>query len=1693
MARLLLVDPVIHPELAWTIRDCLLALEEEGWSLRIQGPDVAFVRRLNDGSAKESVRSTVKTVELYKELSRRLINHKADVRRLRKHDLHVGREMIFEALTNAQDVREVCTPELLEGLMGYLGGDSRAEPYLVGRVKTTMEDAFFRSREEGKHLLTLTNCIDMQSLLCHLQLDRAELLKRVSTTGLLVCVECRQKLADFGCATCHDFLCNYCFYELHKAGNRLDHQGVFVEQFVCSECESRRAIIRCEDCCDLFCFECFRASHLTTKRGKHGVTLAEIQFCHECDDNPATFACQECENIMCRQCCRDIHRKGARQNHSIFGLRQAVNSKKLCANNFATVRRVLDQNVKKVFSLSPWYKFFNDQLKPYWYNFDTKATSCGTLEHSDLVKNASQTAEPFVLQHAMKSALFDLPQPSPVQLVPPNKPVPPEDFVYSNHGQKDPIAQMDRLSGQPTPKIVISEPAVGAAFEGEDGDDDEDYNPLEEMARETVVSEDAANPVDLPPAVGEKDTSELGETQAPVMAVTSHGPDMEGDKQLAGKVSASKHSEKSRYLPRLPMQSRICRENERRIESRYQKIVLDDYWRRLESYAQVTATASSDDIAESRAGQQSKDKQPSDLGCQDVFEEASSCHPAHPVGEPITLQSYVPKYFEALSSDGHLDESVDWAMLRIPVTICYSAWTHNGKLQVHLEYFVDDDALRRIKLLSLNDTPPATPARTSSEQCLAPSCSPLGQCKPRPVSCEMSEIVEPHSLYVPLDCVVDVRCSSVDYCSVNLRLDAVGLQQRQKAAVRVQKTWRGVIGRKKAHRQRQAHEKNFLPSLHKIGADVAGDSDDSDIDGGICGNDEQFLNSRDEENTDIVDLHELASHTVNELTEYGARVTESSSSARNISQTNGHYTKILTTTSCEESRETEHSGDSQTGFVIEGHTISSHSAQDLDINRTVTASWASPIDNCGIQDHIRHCSAVRIQRKFRRLSASRVWWRDECVGCESVREVMDSPELLIKATANTDMLSGEGPVDSSNATCSDSIKAGARDHVDDAQKASTFISTSPPESLLGDRVVQGRRLQPAAMEGALSAASHVDSSTQTEQIPDDSTTSHNVGSTLLVPRSVQDTDNTDGIKKLAHTTSSQTGSYGSLPQKKLIASQYRKRTLQKRGRARGSVCKQKCREHTTVPVDAHTDDRPHRLVTIPLQHSQDTSPSLHKIESEEEVKNTDCQKQQPMFGGSHQGRNGSGGTLIQRDVIVIDQHHIHHHHHLHHYPTRQAKAHYEKTASVSAVQHTSEVLHEDYLRDCKLPSSIRQINQSSKQNNKSTTKRRGKDQSQGDEPLLILTDTCLSSANNNSSEVSRSEGAVPSLSPLLLASTSNQDYMTRIHELSSQQRLKLSPYQITQHAPRYRRVLLMSSEYGVQPLPIPGTINSPRRKIPPLTAAQKNKHSVDTPNACIPASSNTTSSSRSETVCPLNDHETDVHSDSLKSPRGPLITDHDVDVAEHSKREPASGVASDEGEDSKIRSKTVTSYWEAICPISPKRVVLHHHIHHESGVGATSTMRKPRPEETSSSQKETESASRDDGLPLSHSHRGDHYDKTSQPQKLPKTEGSDRRARRGRQEGSTVKPHPPRVCRARADGGSSHRGEKKENRSAIHEEPDPSKDFTQASPSMIEPEVSGPATALTEMRRRQREMDFLIKRPNTMLGRKLFPAIKRSK
>jgi len=433
MARKLGVNVQQDPELRWVVRDCLLTLAQDGWRCEVQNGDLTYYHR-----ATEESRPFHSVEDTHKELADHLRMQKKEMAEKKKDRFYRVQEVVYDAIMGERDVRGVVTVTVLEDVLEALSVDVQDEPFLILTVKNAIEDAYFRMKRLGPYLVKVENCIDVHSLVVHLELDRVKFLKKISPSGLLYCVQCEVALADVACASCHDCFCNNCMVATHSRGHRMDHPSVFIEQCVCRECESKAALVRCQECTELFCYDCYQLTHQKGKRQRHCVRLPCTTFCFNCDEEEASYMCHECEDLICTKCNARLHRKGARQNHTLYGLRKAAYSRKLFGNNLDMLMKIIQTMEDMSLPLSPWMLLYDEAKIPFWYNAQSREKV--RADPNDLInppapeeaKNADQQllmempgATNLLSTHAAKKAtegaVFTVPKPMLLHFSSPQK------------------------------------------------------------------------------------------------------------------------------------------------------------------------------------------------------------------------------------------------------------------------------------------------------------------------------------------------------------------------------------------------------------------------------------------------------------------------------------------------------------------------------------------------------------------------------------------------------------------------------------------------------------------------------------------------------------------------------------------------------------------------------------------------------------------------------------------------------------------------------------------------------------------------------------------------------------------------------------------------------------------------------------------------------------------------------------------------------------------------------------------------------------------------------------------------------------------------------------------------------------------------------------------------------------------------
>eukprot|EP00388_Colpodella_angusta_P022886 GDKJ01058501.1.p1 GENE.GDKJ01058501.1~~GDKJ01058501.1.p1 ORF type:complete len:583 (+),score=95.16 GDKJ01058501.1:28-1776(+) len=418
MFKLLRLDPIVHKSMEWVVGDCLETLEKEGILLKFQGEDIY----LYDEFTQET-KTNVPTLEHYKEFAAKLVEVHTEKAKRRGDAYHKLQDIVYSAVMQASDMHHVLTPELLESALSLLEVDVFTESYLIPRVRQAIEEAwiqhapnknfktggkvFFNSSEDGK-IFTGREFLDVDNLLLQLAHDRVNFQKKISPTGVLICVECECNLADVSCLSCRDAMCNSCFSMTHSTGGRLLHSAIFIEQIVCAECEGIAATLRCKACADCFCSSCFASCHQAGKRLRHSVSLTELLPCNECVSTSATILCKECNDLFCLKCFQKSHRRGVRQGHEPISLNSATSNSTLLAGNISNLLTTFEKSMKSQFVITPWHKFVDPIInKNFWYSFHSKE-----FIHQDVLpkeKWTTQMADLLIAQsaqHAAQGTLF---------------------------------------------------------------------------------------------------------------------------------------------------------------------------------------------------------------------------------------------------------------------------------------------------------------------------------------------------------------------------------------------------------------------------------------------------------------------------------------------------------------------------------------------------------------------------------------------------------------------------------------------------------------------------------------------------------------------------------------------------------------------------------------------------------------------------------------------------------------------------------------------------------------------------------------------------------------------------------------------------------------------------------------------------------------------------------------------------------------------------------------------------------------------------------------------------------------------------------------------------------------------------------------------------------------------------------------
>jgi hypothetical protein len=366
MAQKLGLDVEKDTDIRWVVRDCLMSLRDEGYSCNIAGGDLEFVY-----AHTLETRSFHPIVEAHRKLAERLLHVQSELTRKMLDPHYRVKLLVFRAIMGETDVRGTTNPKMMQEIMEIMDVNAQDEPYLIPRIKLTIEDCYFRMKEVGRANITIENCIDVESLMVNLELDRVGFMKKISPSGLLYCVETNTALADVISTGSHDVFSYGAAIETHSTGKRQDVPLVFFEQSVCAECDAKAADVRCTDCVESFCYECFKSCHQRGKRMRHCVGLPQRAFCAEFPECEASYVCFETEEVLSTKAVARMRRSSARQNFTLFGLRKAAYSKKLFADNLDRLMGIMQNHIERSYPLSPWFIFYDPAMAPFWYNFQT--------------------------------------------------------------------------------------------------------------------------------------------------------------------------------------------------------------------------------------------------------------------------------------------------------------------------------------------------------------------------------------------------------------------------------------------------------------------------------------------------------------------------------------------------------------------------------------------------------------------------------------------------------------------------------------------------------------------------------------------------------------------------------------------------------------------------------------------------------------------------------------------------------------------------------------------------------------------------------------------------------------------------------------------------------------------------------------------------------------------------------------------------------------------------------------------------------------------------------------------------------------------------------------------------------------------------------------------------------------------------
>merc|ERR1712232_1485044 len=98
-----------HPDFRWVIRDCLIALRDEGWACNVTGEDLEYVYMHT-----QEARSYHPIVEAHRKLAERLLHVSAELKMKRLDPFYRVKHIVYLAILGEKDCRLVTNPKTLE-------------------------------------------------------------------------------------------------------------------------------------------------------------------------------------------------------------------------------------------------------------------------------------------------------------------------------------------------------------------------------------------------------------------------------------------------------------------------------------------------------------------------------------------------------------------------------------------------------------------------------------------------------------------------------------------------------------------------------------------------------------------------------------------------------------------------------------------------------------------------------------------------------------------------------------------------------------------------------------------------------------------------------------------------------------------------------------------------------------------------------------------------------------------------------------------------------------------------------------------------------------------------------------------------------------------------------------------------------------------------------------------------------------------------------------------------------------------------------------------------------------------------------------------------------------------------------------------------------------------------------------------